>query len=128
MNVKTKSKSKKMERSSLKRIDNKINAEVKIDGKYYEGSIENIYEEGLFEIVFPEIKVTALTPKKLLEVKFHQPSKEDLDLECKIVWLRLNKDSPAKLKYCMGMEIISPLESLKKFEKFSNNSISNPFN
>jgi hypothetical protein len=117
MNVKTKSKPKKLERSSLKIIDTKISAEITIDSKYYEGSIENISEEGLFEIVFPEIKVTDFTLKKNLRVTFHRPSGEDLNLKCQIIWLRLNRDNPARLKYCMGMEIISPPESYKKYVK-----------
>jgi len=117
MNIITISKPKKMERSSFKRIDAKISAEITIDSKYYEGSIENISEEGLFEIVFPDIEVTDFTPKKILRVKFHRPSGEDLDLKCQIIWLRLNRDNPARLKYCIGMEIISPPESYKKYIK-----------
>jgi len=104
-----------MERRCFKRIDTKIRAEVTIDSKYYKGSIENISEEGLFEIVFVEVEVSDFTPEKILGVKFHNPSGENLDLKCKIVWLRLNRDNPARLKYCMGMEIISPPESYKKF-------------
>jgi len=106
-----------MERRLFKRIDTKISAEVKIDGKFHEGSIENISEEGLFEIVFVEVEVSGFIPEKILGVKFHNPSGEDLDLKCKIVWLRLNGDNPARLRYCMGMEIISPPASYKKFVK-----------
>jgi hypothetical protein len=101
----------------FKRIDTKMSAEVTIDGKYYKGSIENVSEEGLFEIVFSEVEITGFTPKKTLTVKFHIPYGEDLDLKCQIVWLRLNRDNPARLKYCMGMEIISPPESYIKFVK-----------
>ncbi len=106
-----------MERIRFKRIDTKIRADVTTDSKFHEGSIENISEEGLFEIVFPEIEVTDFTPKKFLGVKFHQPSGDDLNLKCQIVWLILNGDNPAKFKYCMGMEVISPLERYKKFVK-----------
>jgi hypothetical protein len=55
-------------------------------------------------------------------VKFNKPSGEDLDLQCKIVWLRLNRDNPDRLTYCMGMEIISPPASYKKFVTLSNDS------
>ena len=106
-----------MERRLFKRIDTKISAEVIIDSKFHEGSIENISEEGLFEIILSEIEITDFTPKKNLRVKFYQPSGEDLDLKCQIVWLRLNRNDPARLKYCMGMEIISPPESYKKYVK-----------
>jgi len=106
-----------MNRISLKRIDAKISAELSIDGKYYEGLIDNLSEEGLFEIVFTDIEETDFTLKKNLRVKFHRPSGEDLDLKCQIIWLRLNRDNPARLKYCMGMEIISPPESYKKYVK-----------
>ena len=106
-----------LERIRSKKIDNMINAEVKIDGKYYEGSIDNLSEEGLFEIVFTDIEKTDFTLKKNFRVKFHRPSEEDFDLKCQIIWLRLNRDNPARLKYCMGMEIISPPESYKKYVK-----------
>jgi hypothetical protein len=106
-----------MERRRFKRIDTKISAQVTIDSKYYEGTIENLSEEGLFEIVFIEVKVKDFTPEKILGVKFSKPSGEELDLQCKIVWFRLNKDDLDRLKYCMGMEIISLPSSYKKFVK-----------
>lgn len=106
-----------MERSHFKRVDTKMSAEVTIDSKYYEGSIENLSEEALFEIVFLEVEVTDFTPEKILGVKFHKPSGEDLDLQCKIVWLRLNRDNLGRLRYCMGMEIISSPASYKEFVK-----------
>ena len=106
-----------MNRINLKRIYAKISAELSIDDKYYEGSIDNLSEEGMFEIVFTDIEETDFTLKKNLRVKFHRPSGEDLDLKCQIMWLRLNRDNPARLKYCMGMEIISPPESYKKYVK-----------
>jgi len=106
-----------MNRISLKRIDAKISAELSIDGKYYEGSIDNLSEEGLFEIVLTDIENTDFTLKKNIRVKFHRPSGEDLDLKCQIIWLRLNRDNPARLKCCMGMEIILPPESYKKYVK-----------
>ena len=71
-----------MERRHFKRIDTKISAEVTIDSKYYEGSIENLSEEGLLEIVFLEVEVTDFTPEKILGVKFHKPSPGGLDLQC----------------------------------------------
>ena len=106
-----------MKRISLKRIDYKISAEVSIDGKYYEGSIETLSEEGLFEIVFTEVEVSDFNPDNILVVKFNEPSGEKFDLQCKTVWLRLNRNNSASIKYCMGMEIISPPESYKKFVK-----------
>ena len=106
-----------MEKRRFKRIDSKIRAEVTIDSKFYEGTIDNLSEEGLFEIVFIELEVSDFTPDKILGVKFNKPSGEDLDLQCKIVWLRLNKDNLGNLMYCMGMEIISPPASYKKFVK-----------
>ena len=109
-----------MNRISLKRIDAKISAELSIDGKYYEGSIDNLSEEGLFEIVLTDIENTDFTLKKNIRVKFHRPSGEDLDLKCQIIWLRLNRDNHARLKCCMGMEIISPPESYKSTSKLSN--------
>jgi hypothetical protein len=105
------------ENRSFKRVDSNINAEVTIDSKYYEGSIENLSEEGLFEIFFSVVEVTDFTPKKILKVKFHKPSGEDLDLKCKVVWLRLNRDNLARLEYRIGMEIISPPVTYKKYVK-----------
>jgi hypothetical protein len=106
-----------MERKSLKRIDTKINAEVSIDGKYYEGSINTFSEDGLFEIVFAEVEVSDFKPDKILRVIFNKPSGEKYNLQCKVVWFRLNKDDLDRLKYCMGMEIISPPATYKKFVK-----------
>ena len=106
-----------MERKGFKRIDTKISAEVSIDGKHYEGSIETLSEEGLFEIVFDEVEVSDFNPEKIIEVKFNEASGEKFNLQCKTVWLRLNGNNPARIKYCMGMEIISPPASYQKFVK-----------
>jgi GAF domain-containing protein len=107
---------------NCKRIDTKISAKVTIDSKYYEGTIGNLSEEGLFEIAFIDLEVSDFVPEKIIRVKFHEPSGEELNLECKIVWLRLNRDNPDSLTYCMGMGIISPPASYKKFVKLSNDS------
>ena len=107
-----------MEKRIFKRINTTISAEITIDSRCYAGSIENLSEEGLFEIVFIETEITDFTPEKILRVKFYKPSGEELDLECKIVWLRLNRDNPRSLKYCMGMEIISPPASYKAFVQY----------
>jgi hypothetical protein len=63
-----------MKRISLKKMDIEISAEVSIDGKYYEGSIETLSEEGLFEIVFVEVEVSDFNPNNILVVKFNKPS------------------------------------------------------
>jgi len=101
----------------FKRIDTEIRAEVTIDNKHYEGFIKNISEAGLAEIVFGDVEITDFAPEKILGVKFHKPSGEDSDVHGKIVWLRLNRDNPDRLRYCMGIEIISPPARYKKFVK-----------
>jgi hypothetical protein len=101
----------------FKRIDSKINARVTIDSKYYEGSIENVSEAGLFELNLFDVDVTDFTPKKTLGVHFYTSSGEEFNLKCNIVWLRLNRDNPGSLMYCMGMEIISPPPRYKKLVK-----------
>jgi hypothetical protein len=104
-----------MEKRRFKRIDNKTRAELTIDGKNYEGSIENLSEEGLFEIAFVDVEVSDFVPEKIFGGKFHKPSGEELNLQGKIVWLLLNRNNPDRLTYCMGMEIISPPVSYKEF-------------
>jgi hypothetical protein len=102
---------------NFKRKDTRITAEVTTDSKHYEGTIENLSEEGLFEIAFIDVEVSGFVPEKLLRVKLDKPSGEELNLQCKIVWLRLNTDNPDRLTYCMGMEVISPLSGYKNFLK-----------
>jgi hypothetical protein len=102
---------------SIKRTDITIRAEIKTDSKYYEGSVENLSEEGLFEISFIDIEVSDFVPEKILVATFHNPSGEDLHVQCKIIWLRLNKDNSGRLTYCMGMEIILPHSGYKDFLK-----------
>jgi hypothetical protein len=106
-----------METRLFKSIETKISAEVAIASKYYEGSIETLSEEGLFEIVFVEVEVSDFNPDNILVVKFNKPSGEKFNFQCKTVWLRLNRNNSASINYCMGMEIISPPESYKKFLK-----------
>lgn len=101
----------------FKRKDNEISAEVVIGTKHYEGLIEDVSEEGLFEIVFIEDYVTDFAPDRILEVRFHKPHGEDLDLQCKLLWFRFKKDNPDSFKYCVGMGVISPLDSYINFVK-----------
>jgi len=101
----------------FRRIDSRINARVTTDSKYYEGSIENVSEAGLFEINLFDVDVADFNPEKTLGVHFYTPSGEEFNLKCTIVWLRLNRDNAGSLMYCMGMEIISPPPGYKKLVK-----------
>lgn len=95
----------------------KISAKVRTGSKYYEGTVENISGEGLIEIAFVNIKVKDFDPETIVSVQFHKHCGDDLELQCKLVWFRLNKDNPDRLKYCLGMEILSPNTSYKNFLK-----------
>ena len=108
-----------MKGRSIKRTDTTIRAEVKTDSKYYEASVENLPEEGLFEISLIDVEVSDFVPEKILVATFHNPSGEDLPVQCKVIWLRLNKDNPDRLTYCMGMKVISPRSEYKKFPENS---------
>ena len=106
-----------MEDRRFKRIDFKLNAEVTLGGKSYKGSMENLSEGGLFEIVFSEVDLTDFTNGAPVGVKFHIPSEEIIDLHCKIVWLRVGPEQIVGLKYNMGLEIITPSPEYKEFFK-----------
>lgn len=90
-----------------------MSAQVTANGKSYEGTIEMLSEDGLFEIMFPWLEVNDFSPIKTYPVKVHDHTDEDWTLlQCKIVWLRLERESGPEYTYCMGMEIISPPENL----------------
>lgn len=106
-----------MESRYLRKINTKIGADVVINRNCYKGSIENISEEGIFEIAFYEIDIDALGSQKILRVTLRNPPGEDLEVQCKITWLRFRKDDPDRLTCCVGMEIVSPLAGYMEFIK-----------
>ena len=106
-----------MEDRRFKRIGFKLNAEINLSGKRYKGSIENLSEGGLFEIIFSEADLTDLATGASLGVKFEIPSEEIIDLHCKIVWIRVGPEQIVGLRYYIGLEIINPSPEYKEFIK-----------
>jgi hypothetical protein len=103
------------EKRRHKRIRYKLKADVICDSKHYKAVIDNFSETGICKIVFPEKSVIDFYPEEILEINFILPSGQELNLECKIKWVRIKKGTPLFLKYHMGVEIIEPSPEYKKF-------------
>ncbi len=97
-----------MERRRFKRVNFTLHAEIVLKDNNYKGIIENLSEKGLFKIVIIEKDLTDFVPGATPEVKFQIPSGDTLNLNCNIVWVRIDKEPDGGLRYNMGLEIISP--------------------
>jgi hypothetical protein len=91
-----------------KRIEHRLDAEVVLDNKSYRGSIENFSEIGIFKIAVSDEEVIGFIPGASVGVRFSLPSKEEIQLDCNIKWLRINTEPLAGIIYNMGMEINNP--------------------
>jgi hypothetical protein len=98
---------KSIEKRRHRRINYKLKADVTYDSKHAQGMIENFSETGLFKVVFSEKGV----------INFTIPSGQELQLECEMKWMRIQKESPLFLKYSMGVKIINPPPVYKEFIK-----------
>jgi len=106
-----------MERRNSRRITVNLNAEL-ISGSINQlGFIENISEEGLYLKTAPTRTKIDYTPGRILELKFRLPSKETLNLNCKVIWAyrsphngltsSMGIDPPPEYTE-MGIQIIDP--------------------
>jgi hypothetical protein len=106
-----------IEKRRHKRIDYKVKAEVSFDSKHANAMIENFSETGIFKIVFPEKSLINFYPGETIRVNFQMPLGKELNLECEIKWVRINRGSPLLLKYSMGVQIINPPPVYQEFIK-----------
>ncbi len=95
-----------MENRNFKRTDCKLDAVLYFDGKKHKGTIENMSEDGLLNMVVLEDNVTSLAPGMITEIKFQTPSGEKIDLICFIAWAIKDPDQTAENKYDIGLEVL----------------------
>lgn len=105
------------EKRRHKRINYRVNAEIRYDAKHFKGVIENFSHEGIFKIVFPEKSVIDFYPEEALEISFTYPPKDTFNLDCRIKWVRIKRENPLFLKYQLGVQIIKPSPEYKDFVK-----------
>ncbi|TNF54940.1 PilZ domain-containing protein [bacterium] len=106
-----------IEKRLHRRIDYKLKANVTYDSKHAQGIIENFSEEGIFKVVFSEKGVINFYPGEIIVINFTIPSGQELELECEMKWVRIQRGSPLFLKYSMGVKIINPPRVYKDFIK-----------
>jgi hypothetical protein len=106
-----------IEKRRHKRINYKLKADVTYGSKHSQAMIENFSETGIFKIVFPEKSLISFYPGEIIGVNFQMLLGQEVDLECEIKWIRIQKGSPLFLKYSMGVKIINPPPIYKEFIK-----------
>lgn len=94
------------ERRRSKRIIVKLKTEIVTESQGHTGFLENLSEEGIYMITAPANPMIDFPPGTSLELKFLLPSKELLNLKCKVKWSF--RTPPHGLTNSMGLEIIDP--------------------
>ncbi|MHA2220401.1 MAG: PilZ domain-containing protein [Candidatus Hodarchaeales archaeon] len=106
-----------IEKRRHRRINYKLKADVTYDSKHAQGMIENFSETGIFKVVFSEKGVINFYPGEIIVINFTIPSGQELQLECEMKRVRIQRGSPLFLKYSMGVKIINPPPVYKEFIK-----------
>ncbi len=113
-----------MERRQFNRKKINLNVELILEDTSHSGFIENIAEDGLHLKTAPSHTEIDCTPGTILELKFQLPSKEILNLRCKVIWAYKTphegstssvKVDPAPEYTAMGIQIIDPPSKYKEF-------------
>lgn len=104
------------ERRRSQRIPVNLNAKITAEGRVFDGSIENMSEEG------PDCYMTSYVSatkkyftKKSVDISFRSPSGEKIDLHCELKWLL--ETFPEEKSLLLGMKVIDPPLSLKEVLK-----------
>jgi hypothetical protein len=106
-----------IEKRRHRRINYTVNADITCANTHYNGVIVNFSETGVFKIVFSEKSVIDFFPGGIVMVNFIVPSGNELNLECMIKWVCIEKGSPIFLKYHMGLKIIKNQPMYEEFMK-----------
>jgi hypothetical protein len=110
-----------MEKRVKRRMEVSLKAEIVCAYKTHTGTIENISETGIFQIVIPGKIVLAFLPGEKIVVNFQIPSGRKLSLDCEIKWIHIDTKSPLVLKYEMGLNIGNPSHEYLEFVKALHN-------
>ncbi len=89
-----------------KRIIMHLSAEVICEDRRYAGSIENLSPEGAYIVIASSKGSQDFVPDKLLELRFHSPSGEKMNLRCRVKWSYLTP--PHGYTNSIGLEILEP--------------------
>ena len=89
------------------RTHSNIDAKIISEGKTFEGSIENVSEDGMEYLMTSFIQASKdFTPDKRIDLVFKAPSGEMISLDCEVVWFL--KAEPREDNLVLGMRIINP--------------------
>lgn len=105
----------KMEKRRSKRINNNFEANFISGRKKCAGVIENFSKSGLLVIAASIKSVTTFIPETTVTLKFQCSKRVEINLQCEIRWVHINKIPLYGFRYRMGVEIIDPPARYKEF-------------
>lgn len=104
-----------IEKRQQRRINFKLNAEVTYNSKRAHGVVKNFSETGMCKVIFSEKGVINFYPGEMIVICITIPSGQEVQLECEIKWVRVQKGSPLFLKYSVGAKILNPPPAYTEF-------------
>jgi hypothetical protein len=93
-----------------------LKTDVILDGKRYDGTIQNLSKHGMMVSANTALK---FTNKAEVEIKCKLPSDDTLHLHCKVIWYTIRKSSQ-QFKFSMGLTIFNPPIIYNDFLHFIN--------
>jgi hypothetical protein len=104
-----------MEKRRFKRYIVRYRSIISSKGESYPGSIENISEEGLGNIISASYKPEKdLIPEEKIKLIILTPTGGTFNLNCEIRWTNTHGEHD---NFCLGTKIIDPPAKYKKFLK-----------
>ena len=94
-----------MEKRRSKRSPVNLESWLVFDGINYSGFFENICDYGLHVIAASPERVESFIPESTINIEFHTSAVENVNLDCEVRWVHINKTPIHGLTYRMGMEI-----------------------
>ena len=85
--------------------------------KSFAGMIGNLSGDGAFVETIPTKTVTPFIPGKTIDLQFRTSPKNTMNLSCRVIWLYTKKDEYGGFINSMGLKIIAPPESYRKYLK-----------
>ena len=104
------------ERRQSERIPVNLDAKITSGGRIFDGSIENMSEDGMEYYMTSYVSATKdYFTKKSVDISFRSPSGEKINLHCELKWLL--ETFPEQKSLLLGMRIIDPPLSLRELLK-----------
>ena len=93
-----------MEKRSAKRTTAGFKTKIIYNGIKYPGVIENISAAGVSVLTDPIDSEVEFVAYEVIELKFEAPSREEVTLECTIMWS--SPIPPHNVRHRIGMELV----------------------